>query len=180
MTGRSCVGLRSEMDARLRQLPRQGSKHGIASAWSGSSRRARLSPGKLALYSRTNRGNPAQGGSMSAWMRSQSVRVEPPSKWVSSRDLSGAGAGRCGAPQGVTCAVNPRRSGSLSVRAACRDCQVRPGRRRRGSMSGEIPTTDPQCMDGFAPADSHSGGHGPPPIAADRVSAPGRPQRWRA
>lgn len=32
-------------------------------------------------------------------------------------------------------------------------------------------------MGGLAPADSHSGGHGPPPITADRVSVPGRPQR---
>ena len=62
MTGRSCIALGRGMDARLRQLPRQGLKHGISNAWSGSSRRALLCPEKLSLYSRINRGNPAHVG----------------------------------------------------------------------------------------------------------------------
>ena len=79
----------------LRQLPRQGVKHGISSVVVRILEARLTPPGKLSLYSRINRGNPAQAGSIRAWIRSQSERVEPPSKWVSRRDCRGPERG-CG------------------------------------------------------------------------------------
>jgi hypothetical protein len=70
-----------------------GSKHGISSAWSGSSRRMSLSLGKRSLYWRINRGNPAHAGSIRAWISSQSDRAEAPAKYVSRMDMVRAGGG---------------------------------------------------------------------------------------